>query len=144
MSKLDFIAKNLINYYKAEFQSVWALEDGNNRAKIDVILKEFEHNKDLCNLVVVSYLNSPDLFTNFVGAYLSFAFGVDFSASVNVFKNIMRLYKNSPPNSLELKLYFYSQALTDTLDEQGYFMAFDGQKTTFTVPLSLIVELKSV
>ena len=85
MSKLDFILKNLINYYKSEFQSVWELKDGENRTKIDVILKELETNNSLCSLVVNSYLNSPDLFTSFVGAYLSFTFGIDFSASVKTF-----------------------------------------------------------
>ena len=142
MSKLNFIVKNLITYYKSEFESVWELKDGENRGKIDVILKEFETDNDLCNAVINSYLNNPDLFTNFVGAYLSFAFGVDFSASVKVFKNIMRLYKNSLPNTLEGKLFFYVQTITDTLDEQGYVTAFDGQKNFFAVPLSLIIELK--
>lgn len=142
MSKLNFIVKNLITYYKSEFESVWELKDGENHGKIDVILKEFETDNDLCNAVINSYLNNPDLFTNFVGAYLSFAFCVDFSASVKVFKNIMRLYKNSLPNTLEGKLFFYVQTITDTLDEQGYITAFDGQKNFFAVPLSLIIELK--
>ncbi len=143
MSKLDFIVKNLINYYKSEFQSVWELKDGENRTKIDVILKELETDTPLCSSIVNSYLNSPDLFTSFVGAYLSFAFGIDFSASVKAFKNIMRLCKNSLPNTLEGRLYFYVQTISDTLNEQGYITAFDGQRNTFTIPLSLILELKN-
>ena len=119
------------------------IEDALNGVDLNTILKELEIDASLCSSIVNSYLNSPDLFTSFVGAYLSFAFGIDFSASVKAFKNIMRLCKNSLPNTLEGRLYFYVQTISDTLNEQGYITAFDGQRNTFTIPLSLILELKN-
>ncbi len=143
MDKVSFIKKNLITYYRDEFISVWNLSEQSSKEKLNLMLKELDNDVFIRNAVVTDYLSSNDLFTNFVGAYLSIAFGVSVSAGILAFKNIMRLYKKSSPSSLEGRLCFYIQTIADLLDEQGFITAYEGQKTVVPLPLTEINALKS-
>lgn len=143
MDITQFVVKNLITYYKQEFTSVWTLSDQSCKDKLLVILKELDKDFILRNNVISNYLSSNNLFTTFVGAYLSICFGNNASAGINTFENILRLYKKSSPSSLEGRLYFYVSTLIDQLNSQGFITAFDGQTSHFTVPLDDILRLKN-
>ena len=144
MDKISFVKKNLINYYRQEFSSVWNLSEQSYKDKLILILKELDKDPFLRNSVVDEYLSSNDLFTSFVGAFLSICFGNNISAGFFTFKKILRLYKNTSPTSLEGRLCFYVQSVLDTLNERGYITAYDEQITIYTAPIKDILSLKKL